>query len=103
MNSLTIMGIIWFVYGLLGRCLGIQNIPDKYKVPSIEKEYKKCNGISWIMQGVSFVILGLLENAVDFNILELILVTIVFSVPAITYSVIFDKKFEKQLKEFNEQ
>ena len=102
MNSLTIMGIIWIFYGTLG-LFGIQNIPDKFKVPGVEKEYKKFSGKTWLIQGVLWVIFGIAEDIIDFNMKQTIIIAIILLIPVVVYSLTGQKKFEKILKEFNEQ
>ena len=102
MNSLTIVGIIWVFYGVLG-LFGVQNIPDKFKVPGIEKDYKKFSGKSWIIQGVCWVVFGIAESIIDFNMKGTLIIAMILVIPAVIYSIIGQRKFEKLLKEFNEQ
>lgn len=100
MQSVMFMSIFWILYGIAG-LFGIQKIPSKFKGYSWTKEYIRCQGISWLMLGISWLILYLvytfclIEMNIDRSVIALLI--ILLAVPSIIYSFKLDKKYRDLL------
>lgn len=97
MQVMMFMSIFWILYGIAG-VLGFQNIPTKYKGYSWTRNYIRCQGISWLMLGLPWLVLYLLITCCFANrhisAGVVILIAIVLEIPAIIYTIIWEKKYK---------
>ena len=102
MNVMFIMGIFWTLYGIAG-LLGYQNIPAKYKSHRWTKDMIRCQGKTWLMLGVPWILLYLAATFFfeDLNIKmgTWFLLAVVVTVPGLIYTVARDRKYKELLKE----
>ena len=95
MQVIMSMSIFWILYGIAG-VLGFQNIPHKYKLHSWTKHYIRCQGISWLMLGIPWLILYLLMTVcfadTHIRISVIILMLLVLAIPAVIYSIRLERK-----------
>ena len=100
MQVMMFMSVFWTLYGIAG-LFGIQNIPSKYKGYTWTKEYIRCQGISWLMLGIPWLIFYLVHTfyLADKNIGAgvIVLILVLFAVPSIIYTIKWDKKFRDLL------
>ena len=102
MKVLLFMSAFWTLYGIAG-LLGYQNIPKKFKGYSWTKEYIRHQGISWLILGVPLLVLYLIVNYFipekDINAELLVIVMLVLASPSVWYTFVWEKKYEKMLKD----
>ncbi len=92
------MGIFWICYGIAG-LFGYQNIREKYKGHSWTKDYIRCQGITWLLLGLSWLgIYGAFYKNPP-EALALLVILILGALPGLGYSFYVDRKFKKRLKE----
>ena len=101
MQVLMTMSIFWILYGIAG-VFGFQNIPHKYKGYSWTKYYIRCQGISWLLIGIPWLVLYLLitfffaDTYIRISVVVLIL--LVLAIPAIIYTIRLEKRFKALLE-----
>lgn len=102
MEVIFVMGIFWTLYGIAG-LLGHQNIPAKYKGHTWTKDIIRCQGKTWLMLGVPWILLYLAATFffVDLNIKmgTWILIAALATVPGLVYTVIWEQKYKRLLAE----
>ena len=102
MKVLLFMSVFWTLYGIAG-LFGFQNIPKKFKGYSWTKEYIHHQGISWLMLGVPLLVLYWVVNHFipekDINAELLVIVMLVLASPSVWYTFVWEKKYEKMLKD----
>ena len=102
MKVLLFMSVFWTLYGIVGIC-GYQNIPKKFKGYSCTKEYIRHQGISWLILGVPLLVLYLIVNYFipekEINAELLVMVMLVLASPSVAYTFVWEKKYEKMLKD----
>ena len=95
-----IVSIFFIIYGILG-LFGIQVISQKYKNTKVEKEYKKNVGVHWIITGVLWLFINLIEpymHFVESNRLNFIILAVL---PGVIYLRMKEKKFKEDSLEEN--
>lgn len=96
-NTLFTFGIFYVLYGIAG-ILGFQFIPSKYRGHSWSRDYKRCRGISWLMLGLPWLVLAMVEAYVypdarmPAGLFAAVLVAI--SLPSVIYAFRMEGKFQ---------
>lgn len=96
MNTL-IMGIFWCVYGILG-LFGVQIIAYEYKGKSWTKKYIHCRGISWLLLGIPWIIVYIVDHYMNIDNHIWALLLAIASIPSIIYTVVYERKYKNMLK-----
>ena len=100
MQAMMCISIFWTLYGIAG-IFGFQNIPTKYKGYSWTKDYIRCQGKSWLMIGLPWLAIYLMRTFcfadIHISMGLMVLIFFVISIPAIAYTVIWEKKFKDLL------
>lgn len=92
----------WIVYGILG-ILGIQKIPEKYKYKSWTPDYIRMNGISYLLLGGCWFILGFVLRALSLPLLQELGLGLLFALPAVGYALYADRKTKAWRRQANEE
>lgn len=98
MESTLIVGLIWTLYGIAGIFGHQLKIPKKYKGKTWTKEYVRFQGLTWLILGVAFLVLYLLDKKFDFELTATISLILCASLPSWVYAFIGEKKFKHRLK-----
>jgi hypothetical protein len=97
MDTLLGCGIFWIIYGIFG-LFGIQNIPEEYKNKSWTKQYKRSQGIGWLILGIFCIVVRFILSAYEPGGFITVAIIILFSIPSIVYSSYIDKKYKAELE-----
>ena len=101
MSVMFVMSIFWTIYGIAG-LLGYQNIPEKYRGHSWTKDLIRCQGKSWLMLGVPWMMVYLAATFVfaDMSIKTgtWLIFDLVVAIPGLIYTVIWDRKYKAMLE-----
>lgn len=101
MNVMFVMGIFWTLCGIVG-LLGYQNIPAKYKGHTWTKDMIRCQGKTWLMLGVPWILLYLAATFFfeDLNIKmgTWILIAALVTVPGLIYTVVWERNYKAMLE-----
>ena len=99
MDIIFAFGIVWVIYGFAG-LLGFQvAIPKKAKARTWTKRYIRSQGLSWILLGVPWIILACASNGSNMHISTKILSLVLCSVPALLFTIIYDRKYKAIINE----
>lgn len=98
MDFILIMSVFWIVYGIAG-ILGFQVIPDRYKGKAWTREFIRYRGISWLLIGIPWLILNVIDRARGLDRKAMLISLIVCSIPSLIYSSVKDRKYNALLKE----
>ena len=90
------LGIFYTIYGCLG-LMGVQNIPDEYKDKPWTKDYKKMRGISWLLLGIPFLILYIVDHFYQLSFATFILALLIASVPSLYYTNKNEKIYKQKI------
>ena len=100
MNVLLFMSVFWILYGIAG-LLGFQNIPAKYKGHSWTKDYIRSQGLNWLILGLPWFGFYLVRTfflaEADITTGMSIVILLLLSIPALIFSVIYEKKYKAML------
>ena len=89
------LGIFCLIEGLLGRA-GIMFVNQKYQGHSWTKQYMKDASVTYLLGGISYTILGLLD---DFGIYRRnIVVAILVAIPGFIVASKVDKKYRNMIE-----
>ena len=97
MTTCINLGIFWTVYGIVG-LLGFQVISPRFKGYPWTKKYIRCRGLSWLMLGIPWSILGFVLHKMDIGAGITIFIMLIAALPSLVYSVLLEKKFEELLE-----
>ena len=104
MISVLILGCIWTIYGIAG-LMGFQVIPDQFEGHSWTKEYKRKQGISWLMLSIPDIVLSIVIEYVvnyvkymNFSPKLVFILLILCGIPSFTYSLYIDRQYKAKLE-----
>ena len=99
MLTLMVISICYTLYGIAG-LFGFQIIPEQYKGHPWTKEYKRSQGIAYLMLGVPWLLVCLLEKAClsDVPVWGMILIVALLAVPAFIFAVAIGRKYKALLE-----
>ena len=96
--SLLILSAFWCVYGILG-LFGVQRIPNRYRGTELEAEYKRFQGIGWLLLGIPWLVLWLFAHNVEIeNLMLFMLMLAGLALPSLIYDFVGDRIYRKKLK-----
>lgn len=97
MKVVLFLGLFDIIYGILG-LFGIQNISQRYRGTSFEREYKSYCGKSNILTGIPWVIVYFIAKSLQPEFAQFCILIIAGSLPSIIYCLVVEKKFKKMLE-----
>ena len=100
MRVILILGIFYTIRGIAGM-MGHSIVREEYEGYCWTKEYKKSIGISYLILGVPYIILGACGILDGIKLLHGIVLILLTSIPSFVYSLYIDKKYK--VKYENEQ
>lgn len=91
------IGTVWTLYGIAG-LLEFQNIEEKYKNHEWTLRFIRLRGVSWLMAGILWLILGFWADDKDLNNLVVGLLMVLCTLPSVVYIIVIDRKYKKMLE-----
>ena len=93
MSVILILGIFYTIRGIAGM-MGHSIVREEYEGYCWTKEYKKSIGISYLILGVPYIILGACGILDGIKLLHGIVLILLTSIPSFVYSLYIDKKYK---------
>ncbi len=91
------LGTVWTLYGIAG-LFGFQVIEEKYKNHKWTIHYIRYRGLSWLMAGILWLILGFWAYDKDLNNLVVGLLMLLCTLPSVVYPIVNERKYKKMLE-----
>lgn len=87
------LGAVWILSGVLG-LLGIRPVPKKYKGHWWTKDYKRAQGLFWLLLGLTELVMAFTSRYVR-DLYVWIGITLLCFVPTMIYGAYCEKKYKK--------
>lgn len=97
MEILIWMGGVWLLYGLAGVLFGRQNIKKEYRGHSWTLAYQRELGLSWVMLGGPYLLLGMAHLRWPIPFQLRLLAIVLLSMPALIYTVSIQRRYREKL------
>lgn len=97
MEAILGLGTVWTLYGIAG-LFGFQVIEENYKNHEWTIHYIRYRGLSWLMAGILWLILGFWAYDKDLNNLVVGLLMLLCILPSVVYTIVNERKYKKMLE-----
>lgn len=96
-TTLIVFAIYYIIYGICGLA-GIQQVPKKHKNKSYTQQYKRSNGLIYLIMGISWLLILKIAVSNDLPRIRIAHLILTVSIAPIVFTFYIDRLFGKKLQ-----